>query len=115
MAIASLRRGAIRKEMPPHCVQQSGAWPQPQEAGHGNNILHSTSDTGQGTGLGSKGHVPAIREAFKDVVRVQKLGEHGLAGLRDGSTSSISSSMAHDWRGGSLMMPRCLDVLIPSS
>jgi len=31
-------------------------------------------------------YVPAIREAFKDVVRVQKLGEHGLAGLRDGST-----------------------------
>ncbi len=32
MAIASLRGGAIRKEMLPHCAQPPGAWP-PQRAG----------------------------------------------------------------------------------
>ena len=30
MAIASLRNGAIRKEMLPHCVQPPGAWPPPR-------------------------------------------------------------------------------------
>ena len=64
-------------------------------------------------GVWSKGHVPAIREAFKGVVRVQKLGEHGLAGLRDASTESISSITANDWRGGSLMMPRDPDATAP--
>ncbi len=65
----------------------------------------------------SKGRVPAMLEAFKDVVRVQKLGEHGRAGLRDASTESISSIMANDWHRGSLPIPRCLDafVLVPSA
>ena len=36
MARASLRSGAVRREMLPHCVQQPGARPQPKEAGHGN-------------------------------------------------------------------------------
>ncbi len=30
LAIASLRGGAIRKEMLPHCVQPPGAWPSPR-------------------------------------------------------------------------------------
>ncbi len=30
MARASLRGGAIRKEMLPHCVQPPGAWPPPR-------------------------------------------------------------------------------------
>ena len=54
MAIASLRGGAIRKEMLPHCVQQPGAWPQPKEAGHGNNILRVTQAKAQGLEQGSR-------------------------------------------------------------
>ena len=54
MTGASLRGGAYRKEMLPHCVQQPGAWPQPKEAGHGNNILGATHAKAQGLEQGAR-------------------------------------------------------------
>ncbi len=67
MAVASLRSGAIRKEMLPHCVQDPGAWPQRMEAGHGNNILRATYAKAQGLEQGSR---PGDRGGGTKIVRM---------------------------------------------
>ena len=79
MAIASLRGGAIKK-MLPHFVQEPGAWPQPKEVGHGNNIIHSASDTDQGTRLVfARGSCPLRPTVIKiSDISSQTIGGWGL-------------------------------------
>ena len=83
MARASIRGGAIPKKNAPALCPAAGSvatteggwsWQQHSTFYERHRSRH---------GAWSKGYVPAIREAFKDVVNVQKVGEHRLAGLLD--------------------------------